>query len=131
MALDVGKWNPKEYYKMAEECGGEEEMLARWPDDPEISERLGVTYEETASGYEKLLEDITKTNQEIFPNREVWVQAFGHSGSIEAGLATYAKKTSRQFMEASGNRVIETMNSAHITIKPDGQRKIVYRGREF
>ncbi|MFH0969533.1 MAG: hypothetical protein V1804_03440 [Patescibacteria group bacterium] len=127
--LGIYDYNIEEYSKLMDEKGSEEKVISDWSNDPEISKKIGVDYNKVAEGFEKMLDEIENISKDILPNREIWVKGIGHSGEIEVGLASYAKKTSAEIIEKTGGKLIETMESAHITIKPDGERKIEYRGQ--
>jgi hypothetical protein len=129
--LGMHDYNMDEFVKLIDELGSEEKLLSKWKQDPEIAKKIGVDYEQVADGFKKLMDDIEKTKQEIFPDRELWVKGFGHSFEIEVGLATYANKTAGEILDSAGGKIIKTMESAHITIKPDGSKKIEYRDKEL
>lgn len=130
--LGAQDYNMDEFVKILEEKGGsEEKVISDWSTDPEISKRLGVSYDKVGEGFKNMLDEIEKISKENFSEREVWVKGIGHSGEIEVGLAAYAGKTSARIIEESGGKLIKTMESAYVTIKPSGERKIEYRGKEL
>lgn len=127
--LGMQNYNVDEYMALAKELGSEAEVIARWESNPEISRRIGVDYSVVKQGYEQMLADIVKIQQQILPDREVWVKAFGHSGEIEVGMATYVQRPIGEIIHDAGDSLIGTMESVHIAIRPDGTKLVEYQGR--
>jgi len=129
--LGIQNYNIEEYLKIIDEKGSEEKVVSDWKTDPELAKRIGVEYDKVKDGFEKMLNEVEEVSKKLFPDREVWVKGIGHSGEIEIGIGAYAGKTSAEVLEAGGGKMISTMESAHITIDPDGKRKVMYRGKEL
>lgn len=127
--LGLQNYNVDEYMALAKELGSEAEVIANWESNPEISKRIGVDYEAVKQGYQRMLTDIVNIRQKVLPDREVWIKAFGHSGEIEVGIASYAQRSIGEIIHDAGDSLIGTMESAHIVIRPDGTKSVEYQGR--
>lgn len=129
--LGMYDYNMDEYVKLIDEFGSEEKMISEWKNNPEISKRLGVKFDDVSNGFEKIIKDISDTKKKLFSDRELWVKGFGHSAEIEVGLAAYANKEVGEVIEEAGGDLIKTMESAQVVIGADGNRRIEYRGKEI
>lgn len=119
------------YAALTEELGSEEELIARWQTDESVSRRIGVNYEDVASGFDKMLREMSRVHTEVFPDREVWVKAFGHSAEVEVALATWANVPTRDVMALGKGGIAGFLESARIQFDAEGQRSIMYRGKQF
>lgn len=134
--LGLHNYDLEEYTKLCEEIGSEEALISQWAEDPvvggrKISERLGVTFSQVAEGYKQFLHNISSMSETLFSERPVWVKAFGHSAEIEVGLAAATGKPVKEILEKAGGSLINTMESAHIFIRPGDTQSIEYRGKEL
>jgi hypothetical protein len=129
--LGIQNYNMDEFRNLIKQEGSEEKVISDWANNPEVAKIIGVEYRKVKEDFDGLLKDIEDVKKKLFPNREIWVKNIGHSGEIEVGLAAITGKNSGEIIKDAGNKLIQTMESAHITIKPDGKKLVEYRDTKY
>lgn len=129
--LGIRDYDVAGYESTIEELGSEEKLITEWSRDGAIGDRIGVQYEEVFQGYIQLEKDIRKIQADIFPDREMWVKAFGHSAEIEVALATWAGRNVDEIIKLAGGNVINFMEKARLEIDVAGDRTVQYRGTKL
>lgn len=128
-ALGIQKYDDPAYIALSKKLGGEQNMVGQWQHDPMVSKRIGVEYDHVAEGFAKMADEVEHISTEIFPDRNVWLPAFGHSFEVEVALATWSGTTTESVVQAGGEQIIGTMQSGRLEIMPDGQRHVTYNGQ--
>lgn len=120
-----------QYEKLINELGSEEELIAKWPESDGVSRRINVNYGAVADGFEGLMGNIVQAQKNFFPDRDVWVKAFGHSAEVEVALATWSKMTTRDIISLGHGGVVGFLESARVELSPEGEQSISYRSEEI
>lgn len=129
--LGPGDYDLEQYEKLMDELGSEEELIARWPEFEEVSRRINVNYNEVADGFEKLMGSIVQAQKNLFPNRNVWVKAFGHSAEVEVALATWSKLSTQDILSLGKGGMVGFLESARVELDPEGNQSITYRDSQL
>jgi hypothetical protein len=129
--LGPGDYNLEQYEKLMDELGSEEELIARWPEFDEVSRRINVDYGQVADGFEKLMGSIVQSQKNLFPDRNVWVKAFGHSAEVEVALATWSKLSTKDILSLGKGGMVGFLESARVELDPEGNQSITYRNSQL
>ena len=129
--LGIRDYDVAGYESAIGELGSEEALVTEWGRDGAIGDRIGVQYEEVFQGYIRLEKDIRKIREDIFPDREMWIKAFGHSGEIEVALATWTGRNIDEIIKLAGGNVINFMENARLENDSIGDRTVKYHGTKL